>query len=262
MLTIVCRELKNQLGSWLVWTGSISVLLAVCIFVYPQMQEEARGLGDAFSSMGAFTKAFGMDSLDFGSWPGFYALECGNVLGIGGAFYAALCGSQILSRETKGRTAEFLFSQPVIRTQVYLGKLLAVILEIVALNLVAAAVSLLCQQVIQETMPARAFWLLHTAITLVMLETAVICLGLSVFFPSVATGAGLGLVCLFYILNVISNIVDATRFLKWVTPFAYSDGAAIISDLQLDLPCLIAGLLLALTVLVCGWHRLETEDIR
>lgn len=111
-------------------------------------------------------------------------------------------------------------------------------------------------------MPARAFWLLHTAITLVMLETAVICLGLSVFFPSVATGAGLGLVCLFYILNVISNIVDATRFLKWVTPFAYSDGAAIISDLQLDLPCLIAGMLLALTVLVCGWHRLETEDIR
>ena len=162
MLTIVRRELKNQLGSWLVWTGSISVLLAVCIFVYPQMQEEARGLGDAFSSMGAFTKAFGMDSLDFGSWPGFYALECGNVLGIGGAFYAALCGSQILSRETKGHTAEFLFSQPVTRTQVYLGKLLAVILEIVALNLVAAAVSLLCQQMIQETMPARAFWLLHT----------------------------------------------------------------------------------------------------
>ena len=38
MVTIVCRELKNQLGSWLVWTGSISVLLAVCIFVYPQMQ--------------------------------------------------------------------------------------------------------------------------------------------------------------------------------------------------------------------------------
>ena len=68
MLTIVRRELKNQLGSWLVWTGSISVLLAVCIFVYPQMQEEARGLGDAFSSMGAFTKAFGMDSLDSTHW--------------------------------------------------------------------------------------------------------------------------------------------------------------------------------------------------
>ena len=71
------------------------------------------GINEVFASMGAFTAAFGMDRLNFGTLVGFYAIECGNVLGLGGAFYASLCAVSMLSKEEKEKTAEFLFTHPI-----------------------------------------------------------------------------------------------------------------------------------------------------
>lgn len=90
-MTIVKHELKQGKNSFLIWTAAIAMLLAVCVFLFPEMKGEMDGISDVFASMGSFTAAFGMDRLNFGTLVGFYAIECGNVLGLGGAFYAALC---------------------------------------------------------------------------------------------------------------------------------------------------------------------------
>ena len=54
---------------------------------------------------------------------GFYAVECGNILGLGGAFYAALCAATVLSKEEKDKTAEFLLTHPVSRVKIITEKL-------------------------------------------------------------------------------------------------------------------------------------------
>ncbi len=59
-----------------------------CVFLFPEMKGEMNAIGDVFSSMGSFSAAFSMDRLNFGTLTGFYAIECGNVLGLGGAFFA------------------------------------------------------------------------------------------------------------------------------------------------------------------------------
>lgn len=75
------------------------------------------GVSEMFASMGSFTAAFGMDRISFGTLIGFYAVECGNILGIGGAFFAAMIAINALAKEEKERTAEFLLTQPVSRTK-------------------------------------------------------------------------------------------------------------------------------------------------
>lgn len=80
---------------------------------------------DLFDCMGSFTAAFGMDRLGFGTLVGFYAIECGNILGLGGAFFASLCAVNMLSKEERDRTAEFLLSHPVSRRRVVTEKLAA-----------------------------------------------------------------------------------------------------------------------------------------
>ena len=117
-MTIVKHELKQGKNSFLIWTAAIAMLLAVCVFLFPEMKGEMDGISDVFASMGSFTAAFGMDRLNFGTLVGFYAIECGNVLGLGGAFYAALCAVGILSKEEKERTAEFLLTHPVSRVKI------------------------------------------------------------------------------------------------------------------------------------------------
>ena len=89
-MTLIKHELKQGKISFFIWTASIGFLLVACVFLFPEMKGQMGNVNDVFASMGSFTEAFGMDRLDFGALIGFYAVECGNILGLGGAFYAAL----------------------------------------------------------------------------------------------------------------------------------------------------------------------------
>ena len=135
-MTLVKHELRQGKTSFLIWTVAIGFLLATCIFLFPEMKGQMDAVNDMFASMGSFTEAFGMDRLNFGTLIGFYAVECGNILGLGGAFYASLCGVGILSKEEKDKTAEFLLTHPVSRKSVITEKLIAVLIQITAMNII------------------------------------------------------------------------------------------------------------------------------
>ncbi len=69
-MTIVKQELRQGRNTVLTWTGAIGFLMAVCIFLFPEMKGQMEGINALFSSMGAFTAAFGMDMLNFGTLNG------------------------------------------------------------------------------------------------------------------------------------------------------------------------------------------------
>ena len=91
-MILLKHELKQSWKSLTIWTSSIGFFIVVCVFLYPEMKGEMKNINELFASMGAFTEAFGMDRLNFGTLLGFYSTECGNVLGIGGAFFSSLIG--------------------------------------------------------------------------------------------------------------------------------------------------------------------------
>ena len=114
-MTIIRHELKQGRMTFIIWTCVIAFMLAVCILIYPEMGTQMEDVGSMFSEMGSFSAAFGMDRLNFGEFLGFFGVECGNILGLGGAFFAALSGISILAKEEKEQTAEFLLTHPVSR---------------------------------------------------------------------------------------------------------------------------------------------------
>ena len=77
------------------------------------------------SNMGSFSDAFGMNNLSFAHFTDYFSIECGNVMGLGGAVFAAITGVLMLSKEEKEHTAEFLFTHPLSRSRIVLEKLLA-----------------------------------------------------------------------------------------------------------------------------------------
>ena len=56
-MTIVKHELKQGKNSFLIWTAAIAMLLAVCVFLFPEMKGEMDGNSDVIASMGSFTAA-------------------------------------------------------------------------------------------------------------------------------------------------------------------------------------------------------------
>ena len=147
--------------------------------MFPEMKGEMDGISDMFASMGSFTEAFGMDRINFGSLIGFYAVECGNILGLGGAFFAALCGVSILAKEEKEHTAEFLLTHPVTRTHIIAEKLLAVMIQIIIMNILVCVLSIASIVFIGETIPWKEILLLHLAFLFLQIEIAGICFGIS-----------------------------------------------------------------------------------
>lgn len=240
-MTLVQHELKQSRISLIVWTLSIASLLAVCVFLYPSMKNEMDAVSEMFSSMGSFTAAFGMDKVSFGTLTGFYVVECGNIVGLGGAFFSALCGVSALAKEEKEHTAEFLMTHPVSRWCVVTDKMIAVLLQIVILNVVVYITAVVSVVLIGESIPWKELNLLHLAYLFLQVEIGAVCFGISAFLRRGGMGIGLGIAMLFYFLNLVANITEQADFLKYVTPFGYAEGADIVNSLSINGEMLAVG---------------------
>lgn len=261
-MTIVKHELQQGRIAFAIWTAAIGFLLMVCIFLFPEMKGEMDSIGDVFASMGSFTDAFGMDRLNIGTLVGFYGIECGNVLGLGGAFFAALTAAAMLSKEEKDRTAEFLLTHPVSRTRVITEKLAAVLLQIILLNAIILGLALLSMAMIGEEIPWKEVLLMHLAYFLMQIEIGCVCFGISAFVRRGSAGIGLGLATMAYFLNLIANLTESAEFLKYITPFGYCEGADIVTDGKLDVVLVVIGMVFAVIGAAAAYVQYTKKDIR
>ena len=260
-MTVMKHELRQGRMSLLIWTASIAFLMVICVFMFPEMKGEMNSVGDMFASMGSFTEAFGMDQINFATLNGFYAVECGNILGLGGAFFAALCAVSILAKEEKEHTAEFLLTHPVSRCRIITEKLCAVILQIVISNVVVCGLSVLSILAIKENVP-KEILLLHLSYFLLQIELAGICFGISAFLRRGGLGIGLGMAAVMYFLNIIANISESAKFLKWITPFGYAEGADIITNGGLDTKLILVGMLYGIVGIAAAYWQYGRKDIQ
>lgn len=260
-MTILKHEIKQGRNSLIIWTAVIAFMMGLCIIIYPEMSGQMDGIGDAFANMGGFSAAFGMDKINFGEFLGFFGVECGNILGLGGAFFAALIGISALSKEESEHTAEFLMTHPVSRKNVVTQKLVSVMVQIVILNAVAIGVTALATIFIGETPDIKPLALTFAAYFIMQVETAAVCFGISAFIGRSGLGIGLGLAAAFYFLNIIANLTEKAEFLKYITPFGYTDSADIIADGRIEAKYLAVGLIVAVIGTVAAFWKYGRKDI-
>ena len=259
-MTIFIHEIKQNTKMLLIWGITISALMLVCMLLFPQMQSSMEEVSKVYSSMGAFTAAFGMDRLSFGTPMGFYGIECGNILGLGGSFFAAFIGVSMLAKEETSHTAEFLFTHGISRIRIILEKLLALVAILVVFNIFCIGISVISFAIIGESIEVKAFLLFHLAQFVMQLEIATICFAISALVKRGSAGIGLGIATLLYFLNVIGNISKDAEWLKYVTPFHYSDAADVISKVEIDEKLLLLGCLyMIISIIIAFWYYAKKD---
>ena len=261
-MTVFLHELKQNRISLIVWSAVIAFMLGVSILIYPEMSSQMGDISDMFANMGAFSDAFGMDRLNFGEFMGYFGVECGNVLGLGGPIFAAITAVASLAKEEKNKTAEFLLTHPISRCRIITEKLFAVITQITVLNLSVMAVSCIAAAVIGEDPEWGKLALIFLAYFLLDLEVAFICFGLSAFLRRGGFAVSLGITMAFYFMNILANITDEIEFLKYITPYGYTDSGYIINNGALDIKYMWAGLLLAAAGIITAYTIYTKKDIK
>ena len=260
-MTVYFHELKRNKLSVIIWSAAIAAMLLMCVVMYPMMEPYMNDLGTIAANMGGLSEAMDMDQLGFGSFDGYFALECGEMLGLGGCLFAAILGIGALSKEEKDRTAEFLLTHPVSRSDIVDEKLLAVLTQVTVLNVVVAVLNVLGILAIGEGECLKDIWLLFVAYYLMQMQIAAVTFGLSALLHKGALPIGLGVGFGFYFLNIVANLAEELEFLKFLTPFGYCEGSWILQEHSLQWKYLAVGAGMAIAAVVLAFWKYQRKDI-
>ena len=157
------HEMRMNRKSLLIWTLSVGLICFGCILLYTSLEDSIQGIADSFSDMGAMSVALGMDKMSLATLKGYYATEIAMMHSLGGAMFAAILGTSFLAKEESGHTAEFLCVLPLDRSRIVLGKYLALVSNIIVLNLCCVVLYVLGFVMMGETVEGKEMALYHLA---------------------------------------------------------------------------------------------------
>ena len=260
-MTLFLHEIKRNKLSLIIWSAALAWMLGISVIIYPEMQTQMGDLGAMFSDMGAFSDAFGMDMLNFGEFMGYFGVEIGNSLGLGGALLAGIVGITALSKEERDGTAELLLTMPVSRTRIVAEKLLFSAFHILVVNLACVIVSVAGILAIDVDADAGKIALIFLANLIMQLEIMAITFGISAFLKKGAMGIGIGISFGLYFLNILANLAEEIEFVGKITPFGYANSGYIIEHGKIEILPLIIGILLSALGIAVAFEKYTKKDI-
>lgn len=255
------HEIRMARKALLIWSSIVGGMILVMMLMFPSMKEEMGKIAQSYANLGPFAEAFGLTKLQMGTAMGFYGIEAGAMLSLGGAMFAAITATAMLSKEEGGHTTEFIYVTPKSRTYFLTQKLLAVATTILLFDLICFLISIISFVIIGEDIQWNKFLLYFLAQTLMHLQIASICYGISAFLRKVNVGLGIGIAMLLYFTNMIANITEGMQNLRYLTPYYYSDAATIFDTTQIPTAHLCLGILIAALGITSAYLKYTKKDL-
>jgi ABC-2 type transport system permease protein len=76
-----------------------------------------------------------------------------------------------------------------------------------------------------------------------------------------AMPVGIGIAFGLYFVNILSNITKELEFLRYLTPFSYTDGGYIVKNNALEYPLILIGIAVAIVGVASAFIKYTKKDI-
>ncbi|MFT7299304.1 MAG: ABC-2 type transport system permease protein [Sphingobacteriales bacterium] len=256
-INLFSKELKRNRKTLLIWMGISSLFTIVVTAFYPTISSMGEGLNMIMSTLPPqITKAMGMDISTWSSIMGFYSTYYKIYIIILISIFTTYTATQIISKEERESTSEFLLTKPISRKSVFTTKILALasLSMIIFLTQVAVAyvgVILFSQKPVLWSL----FFRLHLEGVLLMGIFTGFGLVVSQFTNPKRSLIGLviGLTFGTNLLSALSKLTPSTEWLGYISPFNYLELSASNPEETINL--IIAAIffiIIVLTVVVAG----------
>lgn len=260
-MSILKHEIKMNFKSILIWSLSVGLMSFAFILIFPTMKSSLVDMSDSYSNMAGMSTVFGMDKLNIAEIMGFYGIEIGSVLSLGGSLFAAVLGIGILSKEEGGHTSEFIFTLPISRKAILIEKYLAMIFCILLFNVICITLIVSSFLIINEEIQIKEFILHQLSLIIMNIEIGSITFGISAFHKKSNFGIGIATSLILYFLDMMSKLNDKVEFLKYISPFSYCDASKVITSLKIDSKLLIPGLIMMIVFVSIGFFKYLKKDL-
>ena len=233
-MAIYLRELARNRIALIVWTITMISFSVFLMTFFPTIQDQAIELQRLMEQYPKeLVAAFNLDRLKMADPMGFYGTQVYIFITLFGSIYSMLLFTSVLSREESEKTAEFLLTRPVTRSNVLIAKTLAAFTNITIFNLLFGMCNLILFDIYaQGEYDVNILILLIIGPYLMHLLFGAVGLLISVFVVKARAlyPVSIGVVLGTYFVSVVSTLSDTAKDLRYLTPFKYFDAADIVTD--------------------------------
>ncbi|MCH4889190.1 ABC transporter permease [Acidaminobacter sp. JC074] len=262
-MNIFKHEFRLYIKPTLGWVLAFFIMLAVFFGIYPMFQDSVATVEKILSSFPeAFIKAMGFDLMNFTSEIGFLGFLMTYIILIGG-IQAMNLGLSLLSNELRDKTADFLYSKPVMRINIIHSKILVGITCILITNILFAIGSLFTLSLmVKADFSLKLLSLFWGSLLLTQVFFLTFGMMVSVFMNKLKSvvPVSLGTVFMFFIINMLNESIEG-RPLTPLTPFAYFHAGQLIQDLAYDYKWLLLNICLLIIFAITAYIRQMKKDI-
>lgn len=263
-MNIYLHELRAYWKNTVVWIMSLGAGTLFMFAMYPAFSSNAEALSDALANYPLMIQlAFGLMLDRIGSVSGFYSFIV-TVLTLIGAVQAMTLGISVLSKETTGRTAEFLLTKPVTRGRVALSKLLAVFTCVLATGGLFVLISASCASAFSGA-PFAMKPLILMALSFFFVQAMFLALGFATaaLIPKIRSVLPVSLtsVFAFFALGTVAAMLENEK-LYYLSPFRYFETRYILLTSSYRPSFALAAALVVLCCVILGYTAFTRRDVR
>lgn len=262
---MIKREFKINLKSFIIWSSVLIAMFLLVFLIYPYILTDDT-LESLDEMMKVFPpellKAFNMDLASINSAYGWLKSEGFMFVLLVTGFYSSILGANIVLKEESDKTIEYLGSLPIKRSKIIVDKV------IVGVTYIVAFVSLIglfnyIALLLSDDFNHKEYLLLSVTPLLVGLPLFAINLFISTFLHKTkkTIGISLGLVFVFYILSVLSELSDKVEFLKYFSIYTLADTRNIMANVNINPFYILFSFVITFIFLFGSYIRYEKKEL-
>lgn len=263
-MNIFWKEMKSYRKSLIFWSIGVFLMVASGMAKYAGLSSSGQSMNDLMADMPKSLKAIlGIGALDLNTASGYYGLLYLYLL-LMATIHAAMLGANIISKEERDKTSEFLFVKPVSRNRIITSKLLAAFANVVIFNLVTFISSILIVgkysdgESINTDIATTMLGMFIVQILFLVIGTAIAAVKKkSKSAGSIATG----ILLLTFIISVAIDLNEKIEGLKYITPFKYFEPKNVMYGGGLDGVFVLLSLVLIVVLFLATYVFFEKRDL-
>jgi len=250
-MNILYREMKAYRKSMFFWSIGIIFLVASGMAKYKATASNGQ-ISELFNEMPKSLQAImGSGALDLSKASGYFGILV-LYLFLMATIHAVMLGANIIAKEERDKTAEFLFVKPASRNKIILSKLLGALVNIIIFNGITWISSILIVGKYSNGENVNGD-IAVVMIGMFILQVLFLVIGTSIAAVSKntkkAASIGTGVLLITFILSIAIDLNEKLENLKYLTPFKYFEAKNIMygGGFELGFTAISVGLILVLT---------------
>ena len=264
-MNIFFREMKAHTKSLIFWSLGMLFMIISGMGKFSYYADSGQSLTDLISTMPKTLKSIlGFGEFDVTKASGFYGMLF-LYLVIMVTIHSSMMGANIISKEERDKTAEFLMVKPVSRVKIITAKLLAALLNVVILNLVTLifSISIVNKYSRGEDITSDILILM---VGMFILQLIFLLIGTGIASvsknPKISTSVATTILLVTFILSILVDMNNKLEALKYITPFKYYSAENLMYGGGLDPVFVILSLLIIISMTWVTYVFYKKRDLK